>query len=84
MTVAFEVYFHRPDDCVVYAPTNAPQEISLVHRQSDGSWHCALCGGTHCRHTAAAEASLLTRHAPGSDGLGRSPRRPRRDPVPGP
>lgn len=63
MTLAFEVYFRRPDDCVVYAPIGAPQEISLLHRQADGSWHCALCGETRCRHTAAAEASLRNRSA---------------------
>lgn len=50
----YHVYFRRPDDCVVYAPATEHHEVSLVHRVADGSWHCALCGATDCRHAAAA------------------------------
>lgn len=56
MSIAYEVYFRRPDDCVVFAPANVSREISLLHRTADGQWHCALCDTTRCRHTEAAEA----------------------------
>ena len=59
--MAFEVYFRRTDasnDCVVYNPTAARPDVSLLHRQADGFWHCALCDSTQCRHTSAADAAI--------------------------
>ena len=50
----YHVYFRRPNDCVVYAPVTEHHEVSLVHRGHDGSWHCALCDATDCRHASAA------------------------------
>ena len=56
----YEVFFRRADDCVVYAPPTERHEISLVHRRPDGSWHCALCNDTQCRHVEAAEEAAST------------------------
>ena len=53
----FEVYFRRPDDAVVYTRTVDSREVSLVHRNRDDSWHCALCDATECRHIKAARTS---------------------------
>lgn len=50
----YHVYFRRPDDCVVYSPATEHHEVSLVHRRGDGTWHCALCDATDCRHSVAA------------------------------
>ncbi len=59
--IRYEVYpFRPPDNVVVYAPVDAPREISLVKRQGDGRWHCALCDSTGCRHARAAEESRAT------------------------
>lgn len=49
----YHVYFRRPDDCVVYTQAGR-SDVSLVHRQADGRWHCALCGATRCQHSHAA------------------------------
>ncbi|MFW5947202.1 MAG: hypothetical protein ACOCUW_01810 [Gemmatimonadota bacterium] len=54
MSDGYEVYFRRPHDAVVFASTPERSEISLVHRNGDGSWHCALCDATHCRHVRVA------------------------------
>ncbi len=61
----WEVYFRRSNDAVVYAPPEAPHEVSLVHRYPDGQWHCALCDSNDCRHTRAAERAR-SRQAPRS------------------
>lgn len=53
----YEVYFRRPNDAVVFAETAEVKEVSLLHRNADGAWHCALCDATECRHAAAAEAA---------------------------
>ena len=50
----YELYFRRPDDCVVYSADPETREVSLVHRQRDGIWHCALCRSTGCRHVHVA------------------------------
>jgi hypothetical protein len=54
LTQQYEVYFRRPDDAVVYAAVTGPTEVSLVHRNADGSWHCSLCNATECHHVEAA------------------------------
>lgn len=59
----YETYFRRPDDCVVYAPPTEAREVSLVHRQRNGEWHCALCDSTRCRHADAAEEADREREA---------------------
>lgn len=56
-TDPYEVYFRRPDDAVVWAQITDHTEISLVHHNRDGSWHCALCNTTDCRHVVAAQAA---------------------------
>lgn len=60
----FEVYFRRPDECVVFATEPDPREISLVHHYPDGHWHCALCNDIRCRHVEAAEAAVTQEGAP--------------------
>ncbi len=57
MTQQYEVYFRRPDDAVVYAAVTGHNEVSLVHHNGDGSWHCALCDATECKHIQAARAA---------------------------
>mgnify|MGYP006302808149 CR=1 FL=1 len=53
----YEVYFRRPDDAIVYASVPDHGEVSLVHRNADGSWHCALCNATDCRHVHVARTA---------------------------
>ena len=50
----YDVYFRRPDDAVVYATAADVHEVSLVHRYSDGRWHCALCNASRCAHIEVA------------------------------
>ena len=50
----YHVYFRRKNECVVYAPVTERREVSLLRRRLDGSWHCALCDATDCRHAMAA------------------------------
>lgn len=57
----YEVYFRRPNDAVVYAAAAHEKEVSLLHRYTDGSWHCALCNATACRHIEVAEAAARDR-----------------------
>lgn len=64
----YEVYFRRPNDCVVFAPLTAPREVSLVHRAGDGQWHCALCDATDCRHAEAAAGGATHGRPAGSAG----------------
>jgi hypothetical protein len=62
----YEVYFRRADDCVVFAPSTERREISLLRRRADGTWHCALCDSTSCRHTVAAEEADRDRELVGA------------------
>lgn len=57
----YEIYFRRPNDCVIYAPDNETREVSLLHRRGDGEWHCALCDSTHCRHAEVAACAARER-----------------------
>lgn len=57
----YEVFFRRPNDCVVFAPITETKEVTLLHRQRDGAWHCALCDSTSCRHGEVAERAARER-----------------------
>lgn len=59
----YEVYFRRPNDAVVYAASTDVSEVSLLHRDSDGRWHCALCDAHACRHIDVARSAALDRTA---------------------
>lgn len=61
----YEIYFRRPDDCVVYAADTSQREVSLLHHQGEGEWHCALCDSTRCRHTEVATRTVRGRASTG-------------------
>lgn len=62
----YEIYFRRPDDCVVFTPISEKREVSLLHRRRDGEWHCALCDSTGCRHSEFAARAARERDRPQS------------------
>jgi hypothetical protein len=57
----YEIYFRRPNDCVVYARNPDVREVSLLHRRRGGEWHCALCDSTRCPHVEVAEQAVRER-----------------------
>jgi hypothetical protein len=64
----YESYFRRLNDVVVYATDPGTREVSLLHRQAEGAWHCALCDSVRCRHSEIAALADLERDAGGDAG----------------